>query len=120
MQAGVLDLIGDRDHGRCVRCYAMGGNRHHRKRRSQGGKDLGSNLILLCGSGTTGCHGYVHAHPEESYIKGWLVSGDADPALIPIWSMIWRSWILLRNDLTVQLVEPPPDDDARNYVPQAA
>ncbi len=36
-----------------------------------------SNLVLLCGSGTTGCHGWVHAHPSEAHEQGlYLVAGE--------------------------------------------
>ena len=46
-------------------------HRHHRKTRSHGGtNDLG-NLIYCC----DGCHTYIHAHPKDSYSRGWLVRG---------------------------------------------
>lgn len=32
---------------------------HHVLKRSQGGDDVKENLVPLCGSGTTGCHGAV-------------------------------------------------------------
>jgi hypothetical protein len=31
------------------------------------------NLLALCGSGTTGCHGLVERHRDLSYRFGWLV-----------------------------------------------
>lgn len=110
--------IRERDTRRCQRCACLGGNWHHRKRRSQGGTDAASNGILLCGSGTTGCHGYVHANPEEAMARGWLVSRDADPAAVPVWSMTWQSWVLLADDLTVRLIDTPPGQDARLYRPE--
>lgn len=58
-------------------------NRHHRKRRTQGAGNRLATLILCCGSGTEGCHGWVHAHPTASYARGWLVRGDQDPARVP-------------------------------------
>ena len=60
-------------------------NRHHRKMRSQGGTDHLINVIFCCGSGTTGCHGYIHLHPEYAYEKGWLVHSWDHPQDIP-----WR------------------------------
>jgi hypothetical protein len=57
---------------------------HHRKRRSQGGTHTPENLLLLCGTGTTGCHGWVHANVTESLEAGWLVRGSADPALVRV------------------------------------
>lgn len=50
---------------------------HHRKRREFG--DHGSkNLVDLC----LECHAYVHAHPNESYEKGWLILSTGDPTEI--------------------------------------
>lgn len=43
-----------------------------------------ANGIGLCGSGTTGCHGWVHAHPAESYRLGYLVHSWDDPEDIPL------------------------------------
>jgi hypothetical protein len=54
--------------------------RHHRQRREVGGDRL-SNLLLL----HPNCHALVHAHPEESRDKGWIVSAFArDPAIVPV------------------------------------
>lgn len=58
-------------------CLGRATNRHHRKLRIQGGTDDRDNTLDLCGSGTIGCHGYVHHHPAESYERGWLIRGAA-------------------------------------------
>lgn len=69
----------ERDGGRCVRCgkpvhdFWPGFSCHHRQSRSVGPDTL-ENRITLCGSGTTGCHQYVHANPAESREKGWIIS----------------------------------------------
>jgi hypothetical protein len=42
------------------------------------------NLIDVCGTGTTGCHGWIHAHPAEAYRLGFLVKSGQDPALVPV------------------------------------
>jgi hypothetical protein len=68
----------------CEICGKWGNNAHHRKNRSQGGKDVLSNLMLLCGSGTTGCHGYVTEHPAEGRDKGWCVWSHQKPAEVPV------------------------------------
>lgn len=84
----VRKLVMDRDNGCCVRCGKPVANLpssvHHRKRRSQGGRNDAANLILLCGTGTLLCHGYVHAHIAESQDAGWLVHGADDPANVPM------------------------------------
>lgn len=78
-----------RDSGTCQRCRrAAGANRDHRKNRSQGGLTLASNLQLLCGTGTTGCHGWTTTHPAEAVAEGWAVPGWADPREWPA-----RRWI---------------------------
>lgn len=60
---------------------------HHRKARGMGGSrfgaNLASNLLVLCGSGTTGCHGYVESHRSEAMACGWLVSRYQDPSAVP-------------------------------------
>lgn len=88
-----------RSGGRCERCdRALGGgigvSRHHRMRRRDGGDRL-SNLLLLCGSGTTGCHGWVTEHPDEAYANGWSVRALAttDPAEVPV-RINGRLWVL--------------------------
>lgn len=81
-----VELVQERDGG-CVRCGRWGGNTHHRKLRSQASKQevhLPQNLIVLCGSGTTGCHGWVHANPAESYRNGWLVQSWQAPEEVPV------------------------------------
>jgi hypothetical protein len=41
------------------------------------------NLALLCGTGTTGCHGYVESHRKIAYQMGWLVYSWDDPRTVP-------------------------------------
>lgn len=101
---------------RCASCSGLGGNAHHRKLRSQGGGEQPSNKLPLCGSGTTGCHGHWHHHRDQASRLGYIVEATADPAAIPYYSLPWGSWVLPRDDETVKLIEPPPGNDARNYV----
>lgn len=84
-------VVWERDEGRCVRCGAAlsaswpGYSHHHRQSRSVG-PDRPDNLIMLCGSGTTGCHGYIHGHPAEARANGWIISKyveDEDLADVP-------------------------------------
>lgn len=84
MDAGILL----RDN-RCVRCgHAVssawpGYNCHHRKLGNRS-DNRPENLIILCGSGTVGCHGWVHHHPREAREHGWIVSKYKDPAEMPV------------------------------------
>ena len=56
---------------------------HHRLPRRMGGtrdprsNDL-RNLVLVCGSGTTGCHGWIESHRTEAYEQGWLIRSYDD------------------------------------------
>jgi hypothetical protein len=85
----LADLHGSvllRDNFRCVRCgvlllSAEGRSVHHLLNRSQGGKDAASNLILLCGSGTTGCHGWVTEHPRQARDEGGWARRSRGPLL---------------------------------------
>ena len=99
---------------RCVGC----GNSsplttQHRIARGMGGTSLrliGSptNGVALCGSGTTGCHGWAESHPLAAGMLGWRVSRHEDPTDVPWWTRFgWRCW---NADLTVSAVA---DDDLR-------
>jgi hypothetical protein len=58
---------------------------HHR--RGAGRVWSVENVVDLCGSGTTGCHGFVterrHHEGRTCYELGWLVHSWDDPAEIP-------------------------------------
>lgn len=76
----------ERAHDCCEMCGLHGAtNAHHRRNQSQGGHDRLSNLLLLCGSGTTGCHGFVTTEPAIAKRMGWTVRPISEPADIPVW-----------------------------------
>ena len=75
-----------RDQGKCARCgrhvahlqRGIAWSIHHRRPRGIGGTLLAwvmavANLIILCGSGTTGCHGWVESQRREAREQGFLV-----------------------------------------------
>jgi hypothetical protein len=100
----VRRLLCERENDRCAKCGMRANNAHHRKNRSQGGKDVLSNLLLLCGSGTIGCHGWITEHPALGYTNGWSVMSTGRPEDIPV---LYRDrWVFL--------------DDAGNLVEKAA
>lgn len=87
----VRALVYARADSRCEKCgrYAYGGSVHHRRRRGMGGSKrielrMPSNLLLLCGSGTTGCHGEVEANREAAYQIGLLLRDGEPPAETPV------------------------------------
>lgn len=81
-----------RDAGRCVRCGGadpvFGMSKDHRQNRSQGGQTIPSNLQTLCGTGTTGCHGWKTSHPADATAGGYSVPGHATPSEWP-----GRRWV---------------------------
>jgi 5-methylcytosine-specific restriction endonuclease McrA len=85
----VRSLVWDRAGDCCERC-GKGLTResdhslHHRVFRSRGGQDTVDNLVLLCGSGTTGCHEQVHKHARG----GFNLPSGTNPQMVPIkhWS----------------------------------
>jgi hypothetical protein len=44
-----------------------------------------ANLLLLCGSGTTGCHGALEANRAAAYDRGHLLGQTQEPAEVPVW-----------------------------------
>lgn len=94
---------------RCARCGEViweNGSRHHRKLRSRGGADAPENLILACGSGTTGCHGWMHANPAEATALGFIVPTWRDPAAHPMLHALY-GWVWLLPDGTAEGAAPP-------------
>lgn len=55
-------------------CTVKATHHHHRLLRAQGGKDVEDNFLHLCER----CHSWLHAHPEVSYQRGWLVRSTDD------------------------------------------
>jgi hypothetical protein len=87
------DAVIARDASRCARCNRGVANVpssvQHRKPRGMGGtSDVRSydmrNLVLMCGTGTTGCHGDGESFRALAYDTGWLVRSydDLDTPLI--------------------------------------
>ena len=74
-------VIRARSGGKCEMCFVRPAVRtHHRKPRSQGGQSTEANLLDVCAE----CHGYAHAHLDESYLTGVLVRRTDDPALVDV------------------------------------
>src|SRR6266704_3649187 len=101
----VKNLVWARAQNRCERCgrdltYSSNYSIHHRHPRGMGGcqepwiNEL-PNLVLLCGSGVTGCHGDVHGEVAQAYADGWLVPTGARPERVPIVRYDGRRVLLL-------------------------
>lgn len=82
----------------CELCFCeRATNYQHRKNKSQCAKAemwVPSNGLDVCGSGTTGCHGWIHANPGEAQRLGWSVSAYAEPSEVPV-LLRQFGWVLL-------------------------
>lgn len=102
----VKALIAERDGWACARCGMSvdpwpGYSYHHRRPRGMGGtsdpvSDSPANGVLLCGSGTTGCHGWVEQYRIQARYDGWLVQQGSDPADVAV--ATHRGWVFLGHD----------------------
>jgi hypothetical protein len=104
-----FDKVAERDQGRCASCgLNIVGQRsidfslHHRRPAGMGGDRTAvthgtANLVLLHGSGTTGCHGYVESNRTESYDLGLLVHRYDSPDEVAIEHAV-HGLVLLDND----------------------
>lgn len=90
--AKVKIVVRERAGGCCELCGRHPGpdySYHHRRPRGMGGSSAADtnqpqNLLFVCGSGTTGCHGLIEASRLDSYDFGWLVRQGHDPLDIPV------------------------------------
>jgi hypothetical protein len=112
-----LDVVWERDLSRCFRCQrglhrGQGGySIHHRRPRGMGGSrdprlNEPANLILLCGSGVDGCHGWVEQNRDMARQLGFLVPlvGSLSPDQVPVkrWGQQWVT-LLPTGDMIVGL-----------------
>lgn len=110
-------LIVKRCGGRCEICARTGLpiNFAHRRHRGMGGGPDAlwalANGVAACGSGTTGCHGWCHDHPELAYAGGWILPDGEDPETAPVWLRTLNygpAWVRLRGDDLIEWFDPIP------------
>lgn len=119
--AGVRTIILDRDGYACARCgipvdtSSVGYSLQHRDNRGMGGTDdpainRPANGIVLCGSGTTGCHGWTEEHPIAAARHGFAVESWAASTSVPV--RYPHGWFSLDNHGSKWACSPPLDNDA--------
>lgn len=81
-----------RDNHCCQRCglslYGRDYSLQHRDPRGMGGsrtKHTMANLVALCGTATTGCHGDVESYRTDARRDGWLVPDGVGPEEWPVY-----------------------------------
>lgn len=109
-----------RDQGNCFRCgKALWGHDgytlvsladeysiHHRKPGGVDGKPgQGASLILLCGTGTTGCQGWVESNREDATDAGFFIKSVDNAELLPAYSEYRGKWINLSTGMEVKVYE---------------
>lgn len=88
--------------GRICECCGMtkGQSWSHRLPKSGGGPWSASNGLHTCGSGSTGCHGWIEENPIDALGPGWRVMRGQNWTAIPV--LIWhrgaRVWALLDDE----------------------
>lgn len=100
----------ERDGPTCRRCgrWVEGqlGSLHHRKLKGRATPrhdyDRVENLVVLCGTGTTGCHGWCHAEPKTAHEAGWVCWSWENPAERPCRTLHNTLLMLLEDGSAVE------------------
>jgi hypothetical protein len=111
----------EREQERCFRCRrpllfedrGIGWSAHHRLPRQMGGVGRNSlaaaivsaitNCLILCGSGTTGCHGWAEKYRAIAEDYGYIVRrGINPPAGVRIKKLDGTWWLLTSSGLAVE------------------
>ena len=118
MKRTAADLAAlERDGKNCRRCYrnleGQMASLHHRKLKGRkvpkSEWDLVENIVLLCGSGTTGCHGWAHHNRPEAERTGWIVPSWENPASVPMVTLNGQTlWFDTKGGQSQELPLPVP------------
>jgi hypothetical protein len=102
-------IVAERSGGFCEAsipgvCLGRADSMHHRVK--AGRLWTASNLLHLCGSGTTGCHGHIEANPAWANEEGlWLMAGEESDQTAA--HMRWgpmRGWFILDDEGMLAIV----------------
>jgi hypothetical protein len=89
----VRRIVHVREGMACAACgISVTGRPHsiqHRRARGMGGTtdpaaNLPSNLVLLCGTAVTGCHGLAESRDPDMHGRGFWLRSWENPAVIPV------------------------------------
>lgn len=106
--ASTRKLVWTRSGGFCESCgrdvVDMPHSIHHRRPRRMGGSsdpatNSPANLLLLCGSGTSGCHGRIEGNRHAAIVLGQLLHARDEPAKVAVFHHR-RGLVFLNDDGT--------------------
>lgn len=119
----VREAVLGRAGGVCEHCgdpfdSVFGLSVHHRHPRGMGGTSRGwvnrpANLLAVCGSGTTACHGWIESHRTDALDRGLLLRSGYHPDETPYRDRD-GTWWLLNDDagkhrITLPFTHPQPE-----------
>ena len=123
--ATIVALVWRRDAGCCVRCgkqcvfgeRGTGWSVQHRRARGMGGTrrpdtNQPQNLIILCGSATTGCHFFAESNRTAARENGWAVKSSTDPLTVPVVYRGVRFPLWLTDDGLLLMTNPRAEEAA--------
>ncbi len=101
-----------RDGAECLRCgrnlEGIPASLHHRKLKGRKVPkiewDLVENIATMCGTGTTGCHGWAHHNRSAAKTDGWIVASWDIPHREPMHDLR-NNMITLMQDGT-KIIDP--------------
>lgn len=87
----------------CAACGGQAANSHHVLPKDRGGDDVRENIIGLCGSGTSGCHGAHHGSPYVVNVMQPVHRGGEDTGEIrgPVTERRDAEWVNRRIGQTL-------------------
>lgn len=95
----------ERANGCCEVCTRRlpekGWNAHHRQGRGMGGTKRVMSCadgLVVCGSGTTGCHGLIESRRRWAEKRGYVVRRPTRPLEVPVFAL--GRWVLFNADGT--------------------
>jgi hypothetical protein len=116
-----VELVLHRDAHRCAWCRDfVSGERgwdwsiHHRRAGGMGGDkrydaNFPSNLVLVHGNGTVGCHGEIESRRGDAQIRGFLIPKlSFDPAAAFSIDHAFHGWCYLLEDGSIS--DDPPEE----------
>ncbi|BCP41391.1 hypothetical protein MINTMi27_14840 [Mycobacterium intracellulare] len=112
------ETVKNRAEGMCERCCRSTSlTLHHRKKRSQGGAWTPTNILALCGHGTSGCHGWVEHNPNAAELEGLHVRPWQNPDELRV---LYRgAWAMLTADGKVEYAREEVASDDGELLPAA-